>query len=53
MSAYSVHRDQFEWDDPEIFRPERFLDKDGKLISNKDLFFFGFGKKLNCFGDFI
>jgi len=53
MSTYSVHHDQCNWDDPEIFRPERFLDKEGKLNSNKDLFIFGFGKKFICFGDLI
>lgn len=44
MSLYSVHHDRLKWDDPEVFRPERFLDTNGKLITNKEMYFFGFGK---------
>jgi len=33
-----------KWDDPEMFRPERFIDSDGKFNSVEELYFFGFGK---------
>jgi len=46
MSLYSIHHDQRKWDDPEMFRPERFIDSDGKLNSVEEMFFFGFGKWL-------
>lgn len=44
MSLYSLHRDQCTWGDPEVFRPERFIDKDGKLESADNVHFFGCGK---------
>lgn len=47
MSLYSVHHDRHKWENPEQFCPERFLDKDGKLISVEELYFFGFGKEFN------
>ncbi|XP_026810566.1 probable cytochrome P450 305a1 isoform X2 [Rhopalosiphum maidis] len=31
MSLYSVHHNPLKWDDPEVFRPERFMDTNGKL----------------------
>ncbi|XP_025194392.1 probable cytochrome P450 305a1 [Melanaphis sacchari] len=50
MSLYSLHHDQLKWDDPEVFRPERFMDTDGKLNTIGDLYFFGFGKR-RCPGE--
>ncbi|VVC37362.1 Cytochrome P450, E-class, group I,Cytochrome P450,Cytochrome P450, conserved site [Cinara cedri] len=50
MSLYSVHLDQSTWGDPEVFRPERFIDKDGKLISAENMHFFGGGKR-RCPGE--
>lgn len=32
------------WGDPEVFRPERFLNSDGKVINDKWLMPFGLGK---------
>jgi len=31
------------WEDPENFRPERFLDKDNKIIKNEKMIAFGLG----------
>lgn len=50
MSLYSVHHDRLKWDDPDVFRPERFLDTNGKLNINEDMYFFGFGKR-RCPGE--
>jgi cytochrome P450 len=45
------HMDKETWGDPENFRPERFLDDDGKLCLKKDLSLpFGAGKRL-CAGE--
>lgn len=47
MSLYSLHHDQLKWGDPEVFRPERFMDTDGKLNITEDMYFFGSGKRFN------
>jgi cytochrome P450 len=41
-SIYALHNDKKIWSDPENFRPERFLNDDGKLDLKKD-FTLGFG----------
>lgn len=40
---YSVHTDKEYWGDPEVFRPERFLDENGKVVYNDRLLPFGYG----------
>lgn len=43
-SLYAYHNDKRVWGDPENFRPERFLDEQGKLCLKKDVSFpFGAG----------
>ncbi|XP_023163520.2 probable cytochrome P450 304a1 [Drosophila hydei] len=50
-SLYAMHSDKRIWKDPENFRPERFLDDDGKLCLKKDVSLpFGAGKRL-CAGE--
>lgn len=44
MSLYSLHHDIKKWNDPEVFRPERFIDEDGELKPLKEMNFFGAGK---------
>ncbi|KAJ8970474.1 hypothetical protein NQ317_017740 [Molorchus minor] len=41
ISLYSVHYDKEYWIDPENFRPERFLDDEGKLLPHERLIPFG------------
>lgn len=43
FSIYSVHMDKEYWGDPEVFRPERFLNKEGKIIYDDRILTFGFG----------
>ncbi len=44
INIYSVHMDKKYWGDPEIFRPERHLNSDGKLSVHPDHFLpFGAG----------
>ena len=46
IGIYSIHRDNTLWDNPEAFRPERFLSEDGKSIVNRDKIIpFGYGKQ--------
>ncbi|XP_037940256.1 probable cytochrome P450 305a1 [Teleopsis dalmanni] len=46
----SVHMDKTHWGDPDIFRPERFIDSEGKTI--KDEYFMPFGQgRRRCLGD--
>ncbi|XP_046982540.1 probable cytochrome P450 304a1 [Schistocerca americana] len=47
---YSMHMDGDLWGDPNTFRPERFLDSDGKLIKKDFTLPFGAGKRL-CAGE--
>lgn len=44
VSLYSVNMDKEYWEDPEIFRPERFLNANGEYIPHAEQFFpFGLG----------
>lgn len=43
FSLYSLHMDPEYWTDPLVFRPERFLDADGKLIQHDYFLPFGSG----------
>ncbi|EDW81725.2 uncharacterized protein Dwil_GK12215 [Drosophila willistoni] len=50
-SLYAYHTDSRIWSDPQEFRPERFLDEQGKLCLKLDVSFpFGAGKRL-CAGE--
>lgn len=45
VSLYSLHMDETYWKDPEVFRPERFLDKENKLVNHEFNFLpFGHGR---------
>ncbi|CAH1107250.1 unnamed protein product [Psylliodes chrysocephalus] len=50
ISLYSVHHDKKYWKDPEVFRPERFLDSNGNLMYHDRFIPFGLGKR-RCLGD--
>nr|XP_023015477.1 probable cytochrome P450 305a1 [Leptinotarsa decemlineata] len=52
MSLYSLHNDEKYWTDPGIFRPERFLDEEGKLIFHERLLPFGLGRR-RCPGEIL
>lgn len=44
VSLHTLHKDKEYWGDPEVFRPERFMDVDGNLIHHDCLLPFGAGK---------
>lgn len=50
-SLYAMHNDEGVWDEPRKFKPERFLESNGKLSLKKDTTLpFGAGKRL-CAGE--
>nr|CAD7432631.1 unnamed protein product [Timema monikensis] len=49
-SLWSVHMDPEHWGDPHVFRPERFLDDDGGLVTSDWLFPFALGRR-RCMGE--
>ena len=55
INLYPIHHDNKNWNRPELFKPERFLDADGKLVAadhknRKMLFPFGAGARV-CIGE--
>ncbi|XKL69293.1 hypothetical protein PGB90_007062 [Kerria lacca] len=46
----SIHYDKNHWKDPEIFKPERFLNEKGELKIDNELCTFGLGKR-RCPGE--
>ncbi|GJQ79486.1 hypothetical protein Trydic_g16339 [Trypoxylus dichotomus] len=50
MSLYSVHMDKEFWMDPEVFRPERFLNEAGELVVPERFIPFGLGRR-RCLGE--
>jgi cytochrome P450 len=49
---WSVLHDREHWGDPEVFRPERFLDADGRFIKDEFMIQFGAGKRI-CLGEIL
>jgi len=50
VNLWSFHSDPNFWGDPEVFRPERFLDEKGQLLKKDYSLPFGAGKRL-CAGE--
>lgn len=51
-NLWRLSRDGEIWNEPDQFRPERFLDKDGKCFSPKEFIPFSIGKRI-CSGESI
>ncbi|XP_072014875.1 cytochrome P450 2J4-like [Amphiura filiformis] len=49
-NVYSVTRDPSVWDEPDVFKPERFLDGDGQVKKIPQQIVFGAGKRV-CLGE--
>lgn len=49
-NLYSIHMDKDYWGDPEIFRPERFINPDGSYRSDERMIPFGKGRRA-CLGE--
>ena len=52
LCLYSLFQDKEHWGDPEIFRPERFLDSEGKFVKDEWIIPFGAGKRV-CLGEVL
>ncbi|CAG7676539.1 unnamed protein product [Allacma fusca] len=50
INIYGIHYSKKIWTDPELFRPERFLCPDGKIINRDKIMPFGHGKR-KCLGE--
>ncbi|XP_069682422.1 probable cytochrome P450 304a1 [Periplaneta americana] len=50
VNLWSFHNDPEFWEDPEVYRPERFLDVHGQLLKKDYSLPFGAGKRL-CAGE--
>ncbi|XP_054289551.1 methyl farnesoate epoxidase-like [Macrosteles quadrilineatus] len=50
VNLFSVHMDPTYWNDPEVFKPERFIDKSGKIIQHDYFIPFGLGRR-RCLGE--
>ena len=54
INLYSMHMSKELWGDPENFRPERFLDAEGKFKKSEYLQPFGMGKLVKfCINSFV
>ncbi|KAG8313362.1 hypothetical protein J6590_001829 [Homalodisca vitripennis] len=52
LSLYSAQMDASYWGDPEVFRPQRFLDTNGMVIQHDCFMPFGLGKR-RCLGEVL
>ncbi|XP_049299516.1 probable cytochrome P450 305a1 [Anopheles funestus] len=50
MGLRNVHMDPEHWGDPEVFRPERFLNEERQIVNTERLLAFGQGKR-RCLGE--
>ncbi|XP_065352109.1 methyl farnesoate epoxidase-like [Cloeon dipterum] len=50
MNLSGIHMEPKIWSDPENFRPERFLNDEGRLLKQESLVPFGLGKR-QCLGE--
>ncbi|XP_076176144.1 methyl farnesoate epoxidase isoform X2 [Ptiloglossa arizonensis] len=48
----SVHMDKEHWGDPEVFRPERFIDENGQFVDDSWMIPFGLGRR-KCLGETV
>lgn len=52
INLYSLFLDKEHWSDPEVFRPERFMDDNGNYIKDNWMIPFGAGKRA-CIGEVL
>ena len=47
VNLYSAHMDPDDWQQPQQFRPERFLDESGNVIGRDRVIAFSLGKQIH------
>ena len=47
VNIYAIHMSKDLWEDPDLFRPERFLNDAGELVNLDKIIPFGHGPSLN------
>ncbi|XP_015519448.1 methyl farnesoate epoxidase [Neodiprion pinetum] len=52
VNYYSVHHERLHWKDPEVFRPQRFLNANGVFMPDDFSIPFGLGKR-RCLGEVL
>jgi len=52
VNLRSAHMDPKEWPEPEVFRPERFIDQSGALFGRERVIPFSLGKR-SCLGELL
>ncbi|CAG7820993.1 unnamed protein product [Allacma fusca] len=50
INIHGIHFSQHIWSDPKVFRPERFLSAEGRIINQEKTLPFGYGKR-KCLGE--
>lgn len=50
MGLETIHMDEEYWDEPHVFRPERFLDANNKIVNTERVVPFGQGRR-RCLGE--
>ena len=45
-NLYAVHRDETVWDEPDVFKPSRFLNENGRIVRQEELIPFCIGNRL-------
>jgi steroid 17alpha-monooxygenase/17alpha-hydroxyprogesterone aldolase len=54
LNLWAIHHDEQQWNNPMEFRPERFLDSEGKLRATSDLSYMPFGAgRRACLGEVL
>jgi methyl farnesoate epoxidase/farnesoate epoxidase len=52
VNLWSLFHDREHWGDPEVFRPERFLDGNKNVVMDEWMIPFGAGKRV-CLGEVL